>query len=127
MKKSIVGIVLLVCLTLVLSACGKTSEDKMQGKWKADNSFAMDSIGDSMTIKDHNIKVKGSDEDSVKYFNFKDSKDKEPKHIRFYTEKPNDRLFDKEYADNEGIVHFTDKNTIEIETEMDGTYKFTKE
>lgn len=121
------GSVLLVCLTLVLSACGKTSEDKMQGKWKADNSFAMDSIGDTMTIKDQSVKVTGSDDGSVKYFNFKDNKDKDPKHIRFYTEKPNDKIFDKNYADFEGIVHFKDKKTIEIETEMDGTYKFTKE
>lgn len=127
MKKSILGIVLLVTLTLVLSACGKTSEDKMQGKWKADNSFAMDSIGDTMTIKEHNVKVTGADDSSVKYFNFKDSKDKEPKHIRLYTEKPSDEIFDKNYADYEGIVHFVDKDTIEIETEMDGTYKFKKE
>lgn len=127
MKKSIIGIVLLVTLSLVLSACGKTSEDKMQGKWKADNSFAMDSIGDTMIIKDHNIKVTGSDDSSVKYFNFKDDKDKEPKHIRMYTEKPSDKIFDKNYADYEGIVHFIDNKTIEIETEMDGTYKFKKE
>lgn len=127
MKKLIMGIILLASLTVVLSACGKTSEDKMQGTWKADNSFAMNSIGDTMTIKDHNVKVTGADDGSVKYFDFKDSKDKNPKHIRFYTEKPDSKIFDKNYADYEGIVHFKDNDTIEIETEMDGTYKFKKE
>ncbi|MGO1820320.1 MAG: hypothetical protein ACTH0S_11625, partial [Senegalia sp. (in: firmicutes)] len=60
-------------------------------------------------------------------FNFKDKDDKEPKHIRFYTETPKDKTFDKNYPDREGIIHFKDNDTIKIETEMDGTYEFTKE
>lgn len=127
MKKIIMSVVLLAGLVLVLSACGKSNEDKLQGKWKADNGFAMESIGDSMTIDKHSIKVEGAKETPVKYFNFKDKDDKEPKHIRFYTETPKDKIFDKNYPDREGIIHFKDNDKIKIETEMDGTYEFTKE
>ena len=77
MKKIIMSVVLLAGLVLVLSACGKVYEDKLQGKWKADNEFAMESIGDSMTIDKHSIKVnRGAKETPVKYFNFKDKDDK---------------------------------------------------
>lgn len=127
MKKSILSIILLASLTLILSACGKTNEDKLQGTWKADNSDAMRSIGDSMTIEDHHIKVKGGSETPIKHFNFKDKDDKEAKHIRFYTETPKDKIFDKDFPDTEGVLHFKDNGTIEIGTDMDGTYKFTKE
>ena len=127
MKKSILGIVLLVTLTLVLSACGKTSEDKMQGKWKADNSFAMDSIGDTMTIKEHKVKVTGADDSSVKYFNFKDSNDKDSKQIRLYAETPKSNVYDKDNPIEEGILKFKDDKTITIDIGMGAVCKFTKE
>lgn len=130
MKKVFMSIALLLGVILVLSACGKTTKDKLQGEWKADNSFATDSIGTTMTIKENNVKVVNSDEpteSTIKYFNFKDKDDKEQKHIRFYEDKPSSDLFDKEYPDLEGVLHFKDKNTIEIDTKLDGTYKFTKE
>ena len=49
-----------------------------------------------------------------------------PKHIRFYTETPKDKIFDKNYPDREGIIHFKDNDTIKIETEMDGKYRIYK-
>lgn len=127
MKKSIIGIVLLVALSLVLSACGKTSEDKMQGKWKADNSVAQYSLGDSMTIKGNNVKVTGSDGTKIKYFNFKDSNDKDSKQIRFYAETPKSKVYDKNNPLEEGILKFKDDKTITIDIGMGAVCKFTKE
>lgn len=130
MKKAFMSIALLLGVVLILTACGKTSKDKLQGEWKADNSFATDSIGTSMTIEKNNIKVDNSDESNdskVKYFNFKDKDDEEQKHIRLYDDKPTSDLFVKDSPDIEGVLHFKDKNNIEIETKLDGTYKFTKE
>lgn len=127
MKKSILGIVLLVTLTLVLSACGKTSEDKMQGKWKADNSVAQYTFGDSMTIKDNNIKVAGSEDTEIKYFNFKDSNDKDSKQIRLYAETPKSNVYDKDNPIEEGILKFKDDKTITIDIGMGAVCKFTKE
>ncbi|MGW8041222.1 hypothetical protein ACWEX2_13450 [Staphylococcus xylosus] len=130
MKKVFMGIALLLGVVLVLTACGKTSKDRLQGEWKADNSFAEDSIGTSMKIKNNNIKVNNSDENDdykVKYFNFKDKEGDEQKHIRFYYDKPSSTSFVKDSPDIEGVLHFKDENTITIETKLDGTYKFIKE
>lgn len=127
MKKLIMGIILLASLTVVLSACGKTSEDKMQGTWKADNSIAQYSIGDTMTIKDNNIKVTGGEGTKLKYFNFKDSDDKNAKQIRFYAETPKSKVYDKNNPLEEGILKFKDNKTITIDIGMGAVCKFKKE
>ncbi|MGV3125175.1 hypothetical protein ACEE94_10575 [Staphylococcus epidermidis] len=127
MIKLLKFIAFIAVLLIVLTGCGKTSKDKLQGTWKAENSFAIDAIGEQMTIKDNNVKVKGAEGTPIKYFNFKDKNDKESKYIRFYTEKSTSEFYDAENPHKEGVLHFKDNNTIEIDTSLDGTYIFKKE
>jgi hypothetical protein len=129
MKKTFMSIALLLGVVLILTACGKTSKDKLQGEWKADNGIANHYIGDTMKINEHNIKVTGGDEETtkLKYFNFKDKDEKEAKHIRLYAETPKDNVFDKENPMIDGVLHFKDNNSLIIEGEGGEKFKFTKE
>ncbi|OHO42548.1 hypothetical protein HMPREF2586_00045 [Staphylococcus sp. HMSC034G07] len=130
MKKVLMGIAFLLGVVLVLTACGKTSKDKLQGEWKADNGFAKNYIGETMTIKKNNVKVTGEvaeDSGAIKYFNFKDKDDDEAKHIRLYAETPKEDVFDKDNPMIDGVLHFEDDNTLTIEGEDGAEFKFTKE
>lgn len=123
------SIALLLGIVLVLTACGKTSQDKLQGEWKADNGIAKHYIGDTMKINGHNIKVTGGDEETtkLKYFNFKDEDEKEAKHIRLYEDTPKDHTFDKEIPMIDGVLHFEENNSLTIEGEGGEKFKYTKE
>ncbi|MGW8027992.1 hypothetical protein ACWEYW_13215 [Staphylococcus xylosus] len=126
MRKIVIGLVCLFSLALILSGCDKSNKEKLQGTWKADNSDAIESIGEEMTIKGNNIKVKSDEEEPIKYFNFKDKDDDNPKYIRFYTDKSSSKYYNAEYPDREGVLHFKDNDTIEINTSLDGTYIFKR-
>ena len=132
MKKIITFLVFLLSLTIVLSGCStnKTNKEKMQGTWSADNPAAKRFIeGTGMKIKDDQIKIVNPESDvseSVLLNNF-NFKDEEQKNIRFYTEPKNDKYFDKDSPDEEGMLHFEDKDTMIIEKDLDEPYKFKRE
>ena len=102
----------------------------MQGTWSADNPAAKQFIESAgMKIKDDQIKIINPESDvseSVLLNNF-NFKDEEQKNIRFYTEPKNDKYFDKDSPDEEGILHFEDKDTMIIEKDLDEPYKFKRE
>lgn len=131
MKKTIVFLTFLLGLTIVLSGCSsnKTNKEKMQGTWSADNPAAKRFIdGNGIKIKDDKIKVikpKSNVSKSVLLNNF-NFEDDEQKNIRFYTEPKDDKYFDKDSPDEEGILHFEDNDTMIIEKELDEPYKFKR-
>lgn len=131
MRNRIIGVISLMGLLLVLSACGNESQNKMQGEWKADNDITKEYIGEKMEINDDEVKVSGLGEEGtdIKYLNFIDEDDDKPKTVRFYTSTPEDDDFDKKEAVLEGDVQFEDndkKMTIDGGLGMGMEIEFTK-
>lgn len=124
--KKFLALTFLGILLVTLSACNKDNEDKLQGKWKADNAQAVSSVGTELVFKDGKIENNGSEENllDLKSYTFKDE---EQTFIRLYTDSPNDEMYDKNYPKVEGVLKFKDNNHISIETTDDGTYKLKKD
>ena len=49
------------------------------------------------------------------------------KRIFVSTQNQNDKYFDKNSPDEEGMLHFEDKDTMIIEKDLDEPYKFKRE
>ncbi|MGP5096195.1 hypothetical protein [Staphylococcus equorum] len=129
MKKRIASIISLMGLLLILSACGNTNQNKMQGEWEADNDISKNYIGEKMKISDDEVKVsgKGVEGTDIKHLNFKDKDDDESKTVRFYTKTPNEDDFDEQETVLEGDVRFEDNDKkMIIDGGMGMTFKFTK-
>ena len=100
----------------------------MQGTWSADNPAAKRFIkGTRMKIKDDQIKIVNPESDVSETVLLNNFKDEKQKNIRFYTESKDDKYFDKDSPDEEGMLHFEDKDTIIIEKDLDEPYKFKGE
>ena len=128
MKKIIMGTIFIASMLIVLSACGNSNQDKMQGNWKPKNIQAKDYVGKKMEINKQNVKTVGTTEkgENVVYFNFKDKDSENPKRVRLYTSKPKDKDFDKSNPNLEGDLSFENNGKLMI-IDCDGIkFKFNK-
>lgn len=118
MKKLILGVLMFSIACLVLTACGKSNHDKLQGTWIAQNQATAEEFGNEMKIEKNNIK--SSDHLAYKYFNFKDDKETQ---INFYDETPQSKYFDKTSPMLETNIEFGDNDTLIIKDD-DTTFKY---
>lgn len=121
--KNIIKIgLIVVSLLIVLSACGKSNKDKLQGTWIAQNQATAEEFGNEITINKNNIK--STDDLAYKYFNFKDDKETQ---INFFDENPQSEYFDKESPALETNMKLEKDDTLIIKDD-DTTfeYKFMK-
>lgn len=126
MKKIITCTIFLTSLIVLLSACGNSSEDKIQGEWKASNDVAKQYIGEKVEINNQDVKVsgKGNEGTDMKYVKVEDKKDGKDTYIKFYTSKPKDD--DEDDTALEGELTFEDDGKEMIVNGAGIEFKFTK-
>ncbi|RIM29762.1 hypothetical protein BUY35_06935 [Staphylococcus cohnii] len=126
MKKIITCTIFLASLIVLLSACGNSSEDKVQGEWKASNDVAKQYVGEKVEINNQDVKVsgKGDEGTDMKYVKVEDKKDDKDTYIKFYTSKPKDD--DEDDTALEGELTFEDDGKEMIVNGAGIEFKFTK-
>lgn len=126
MKKIITCTIFLASLIVLLSACGNSSEDKVQGKWKASNDVAKQYVGEKVEINNQDVKVsgKGNEGTDMKYVKVEDKKDDKDTYIKFYSSKPKDD--DEDDTALEGELTFEDDGKEMIVNGAGIEFKFTK-
>ncbi|MBM6639446.1 hypothetical protein DWB98_13215 (plasmid) [Staphylococcus xylosus] len=124
--KKFLALTFLGILLVTLSACNKDNEDKLQGKWKADNAQAVSSVGNKLVFNKGKIESNGGNNAlfNLKAYTFKDE---DKTIVRLYEETPDDELYSKDDPAVYGVLKIKDKDHISIETTDDGTYKFKKD
>lgn len=126
MKKIITCTIFLASLIVLLSACGNSSEDKIQGEWKASNDVAKQYVGEKVEINNQDVKVsgKGNEGTDMKYVKVEDKKDGKATYIKFYSSKPKDD--DEDDTALEGELTFEDDGKEMIVNGAGINFKFTK-
>lgn len=126
MKKIITCTIFLASLIVLLSACGNSSEDKIQGEWKASNDVAKQYVGEKVEINNQDVKVsgKGNEGTDMKYVKVEDKKDGKDTYIKFYSSKPKDD--DEDDTALEGELTFEDDGKEMIVNGAGINFKFTK-
>ena len=126
MKKIITCTIFLASLIVLLSACGNSSEDKVQGEWKASNDVAKQYVGEKVEINNQDVKVsgKGDEGTDMKYVKVEDKKDGKDTYIKFYSSKPKDD--DEDNTALEGELTFEDDGKEMIVNGAGIEFKFTK-
>lgn len=126
MKKIITCTIFLASLIVLLSACGNSSEDKIQGEWKASNDVAKQYVGEKVEINNQDVKVsgKGNEGTDMKYVKVEDKKDGKDTYIKFYSSKPKDD--DEDNTALEGELTFEDDGKEMIVNGAGINFKFTK-
>lgn len=126
MKKIITCTIFLASLIILLSACGNSSEDKIQGEWKASNDIAKQYVGEKVEINNQDVKVsgKGNEGTDMKYVKVEDKKDGKDTYIKFYSSKPKDD--DEDNTALEGELTFEDNGKEMIVNGAGINFKFTK-
>lgn len=126
MKKIITCTIFLASLIVLLSACGNSSEDKVQGEWKASNDVAKQYVGEKVEINNQDVKVsgKGDEGTDMKYVKVEDKKDGKDTYIKFYSSKPKDD--DEDNTALEGELTFEDDGKEMIVNGAGINFKFTK-
>ncbi|PTK45340.1 hypothetical protein BUZ69_10805 [Staphylococcus saprophyticus] len=126
MKKIITCTIFLASLIVLLSACGNSSEDKVQGEWKASNDVAKQYVGEKVEINNQDVKVsgKGDEGTDMKYVKVEDKKDDKDTYIKFYKSKPKDD--DEDDTALEGELTFEDDGKEMIVNGAGINFKFTK-
>lgn len=126
MKKIITCTIFLASLIVLLSACGNSSEDKIQGEWKASNDVTKQYVGEKVEINNQDVKVsgKGNEGTDMKYVKVEDKKDDKDTYIKFYSSKPKDD--DEDDTALEGELTFEDDGKEMIVNGAGIEFKFTK-
>lgn len=126
MKKIITCTIFLASLIVLLSACGNSSEDKIQGEWKASNDVTKQYVGEKVEINNQDVKVsgKGNEGTDMKYVKVEDKKDGKDTYIKFYSSKPKDD--DEDDTALEGELTFEDDGKEMIVNGAGIEFKFTK-
>lgn len=126
MKKIITCTIFLASLIVLLSACGNSSEDKVQGEWKASNDVAKQYVGEKVEINNQDVKVsgKGNEGTDMKYVKVEDKKDGKDTYIKFYSSKPKDD--DEDNTALEGELTFEDDGKEMIVNGAGIEFEFTK-
>lgn len=126
MKKIITCTIFLASLIVLLSACGNSSENKVQGEWKASNDVTKQYVGEKVEINNQDVKVsgKGNEGTDMKYVKVEDKKDGKDTYIKFYSSKPKDD--DEDDTALEGELTFEDDGKEMIVNGAGINFKFTK-